>query len=72
MCFTALTENASFKHVHTAIIHFNATEVHNLYKTPVLESQTTARSLMKAFTIAAAQARYLYGVRKVFIANILR
>ncbi|KAK7605452.1 hypothetical protein V9T40_007310 [Parthenolecanium corni] len=56
-----LTENASFKHVHTAIIHFNATEVHNLYKTPVLESQTTARSLMKAFTIAAAQARYLYG-----------
>lgn len=58
--------------MHTAIIHFLETEVHNLYKTPVLESQTIARSLMKAFTIAAAQARYLYGVRNLLIAKILQ
>ncbi|XKL59581.1 hypothetical protein PGB90_000597 [Kerria lacca] len=50
-----------FNKVHTAIIHFNETEVKNVYKTPVLETQTIGRSLMKAFAITAAQARYLYG-----------
>ena len=51
--------------VHTAFIHFNEEEVRNLYRTPVTEDQISSRSLMKAFAITAAQARYLYGVSSI-------
>ncbi|KAL1460784.1 hypothetical protein WDU94_012734 [Cyamophila willieti] len=56
-----LKENASHPHIHTALVHLNATEVKNAYATPVTDSQLMARSLVKAFVMAAAQARYLYG-----------
>lgn len=55
-------QNTPFKYAHTALIHFNETEVKNLHGTAVTEDQIIARSLMKSFTIAAAQARCLYGV----------
>ncbi|KAL1124261.1 hypothetical protein AAG570_002031, partial [Ranatra chinensis] len=47
--------------VHTALVHYNDTEVANIYETEVTESQVIGRSLMKCFTFAAAQAKYNYG-----------
>ncbi|KAI5746187.1 hypothetical protein M8J77_000919 [Diaphorina citri] len=59
--FFPLHPNASHPHIHTALIHYNDTEVKNSYATPVTDSQVMGRSLIKAFVMAAAQARYLYG-----------
>lgn len=56
-----LHPNASHPYLHTALIHYNDTEVKNIYATPVTDSQVLGRSLLKAFVMAAAQARYLYG-----------
>ncbi|KAK9509844.1 hypothetical protein O3M35_004747 [Rhynocoris fuscipes] len=47
--------------VHTVLVHFNKTEVTNLYETEVTESQILARSLMKCYAIAIAEARNHYG-----------
>ena len=55
--FTALTEYAKCGEVHTCIVHYNETEVKNLFETEVTESQILARSLLKAFTFALAQAK---------------
>lgn len=53
--------NTEFVHPHTLIVHFNESEVRNLYDTPVVESQILGRSLMKSFAVAAAKARSQYG-----------
>lgn len=60
---SALKPSAGKLFIHTAFLHFNAdTEVKNLYDEPVTDSQFLSRSLVKSFAIAAAQARYIYGV----------
>lgn len=50
-----------FNNIHTAFIHYNETEVKNLYETPVLESQILGRSLMKCYAFAVANAKSKYG-----------
>lgn len=50
-----------FNNIHTAFIHYNETEVKNLYELPVTESQILGRSLMKSFAFAVANARSKYG-----------
>lgn len=50
-----------FNNIHTAFIHYNETEVMNLYETPVVQSQITGRSLMKCYAFAVANARSKYG-----------
>lgn len=64
MCFLvlALEEGAKFSRVHTIVIYYSDTQVANIFDAPVEESQKLGRSLVKAFTAAAAQARYTYGV----------
>ncbi|KAM3956560.1 mitochondrial ribosomal protein L37 [Aphomia sociella] len=53
--------SVSVKHPHTTWLHFNSTEVSNIYETPITEPQILGRSLTHAFTIAAAYAKQLYG-----------
>lgn len=50
-----------FSNIHTAFIHYNETEVKNLYETPVMISQILGRSLMKAYAFAVANAKSKYG-----------
>lgn len=50
-----------FNNIHTAFIHYNETEVNNLYELPVTESQILGRSLMKSFAFAIANAKSKYG-----------
>lgn len=47
--------------IHTAFVHYNETEVQNLYGEKVEESQILGRTLMKAYAFALAQARQNYG-----------
>lgn len=49
-------------HPHTIILNFSKIETYNLYETEITESQIKARSMVKAFTVAAASARAQYGV----------
>ncbi|XP_026494211.2 large ribosomal subunit protein mL37 [Vanessa tameamea] len=49
------------KHPHTTWLHFNSTEVNNIYETPVTPTQILGRSLTHAFTVATAYAKQLYG-----------
>ncbi|CAH2104219.1 unnamed protein product [Euphydryas editha] len=49
------------KHPHTTWLHFNSTEVSNIYETPVTPVQILGRSLTHAFTVATAYAKQLYG-----------
>lgn len=50
-------------HPHTLFVHYNATEVKNVYEEEVTDSQFKGRSLLKSFTVAASYAKELYGVR---------
>ncbi|VVC37657.1 Ribosomal protein L37/S30 [Cinara cedri] len=50
-----------FNNIHTAFIHYNETEVKNLYETPVVQSQIIGRSLMKCYAFAIANAKSKYG-----------
>ncbi|XP_028165329.1 39S ribosomal protein L37, mitochondrial [Ostrinia furnacalis] len=51
----------NMRHPHTTWLHYNATEVGNLYETPVTQSQILGRSLTHAFTVASAYAKQLHG-----------
>ncbi|XP_063627943.1 large ribosomal subunit protein mL37 [Cydia splendana] len=51
----------SVKHPHTTWLHFNKTEVNNIYETPVTPNQVLGRSLTHAFTVATAYAKQLHG-----------
>ncbi|XP_022121277.2 39S ribosomal protein L37, mitochondrial [Pieris rapae] len=53
--------NMSLKHPHTTWLHYNATEVKNLYEEPVTPIQVLGRSLTHTFTIASSFAKQLYG-----------
>ncbi|CAH0690182.1 unnamed protein product [Spodoptera exigua] len=49
------------RHPHTTWLHFNKSEVSNIYETPVTEQQILGRSLTHAFTVASAYAKQLHG-----------
>lgn len=49
------------RHPHTTWLHYNQTEVSNIYETPVTEQQILGRSLTHAFTVASAYAKQLHG-----------
>ncbi|XP_026760659.1 39S ribosomal protein L37, mitochondrial [Galleria mellonella] len=51
----------SMRHPHTTWLHFNSTEVNNIYETPVTLPQILGRSLTHAFTVATSYAKQLYG-----------
>ncbi|XP_055902588.1 39S ribosomal protein L37, mitochondrial [Eupeodes corollae] len=51
----------SCSHPHTIFIHFDKENVKNLHGTPVSTTQFQSRNLMKAFTVASARAKQLYG-----------
>ncbi|XP_026743157.1 39S ribosomal protein L37, mitochondrial [Trichoplusia ni] len=53
--------SVSVRHPHTTWLHFNSTEVKNVYETPVTEDQILGRSLTHAFTVASAYAKQIHG-----------
>jgi large subunit ribosomal protein L37 len=55
-------QGSRFPHIHTAIFHYNETEVKNIYETPITEEQILGRTLLKAFAVAAAHAQQRFGV----------
>lgn len=63
---TAMSNKSGYSHPHTIFLHFSTIDVRNLHETPVTDTQFNSRSLIKAFTVAAAKARSLYGVSKIF------
>lgn len=56
-----LRHDTRLSHVHTIFVHFNGTEVSNLYETDVLDTQVEGRSLLKCYAFAVGQARFEYG-----------
>ncbi|XP_062555418.1 large ribosomal subunit protein mL37 [Armigeres subalbatus] len=48
-------------HPHTVLLHCSPDSVANMFETPVTDDQREARAMIKAFTVAAARARQLYG-----------
>ncbi|KAJ9578110.1 hypothetical protein L9F63_025029, partial [Diploptera punctata] len=56
-----IDKRSQYPNVHTAIIHYNQTEVLNLYETPVTEDQILGRTLLKAFAVAAGNAKQRFG-----------
>lgn len=48
-------------HPHTVFIHYNATEVKNIYEEEVTDDQILGRSLLKTFTVAATYAKEQFG-----------
>ncbi|XP_019541947.3 large ribosomal subunit protein mL37 [Aedes albopictus] len=50
-----------FSHPHTVLLHCSPDSVANMFETPVTDDQKEARAMIKAFTVAAARARQLYG-----------
>ncbi|CAH0400498.1 unnamed protein product [Chilo suppressalis] len=53
--------SVAMKHPHTTWLHFNNTEVSNIYETPVTPMQILGRSLTHAFGVATSYAKQLYG-----------
>ncbi|CAG9789310.1 unnamed protein product [Diatraea saccharalis] len=56
-----IKSSVSMKHPHTTWLHFNNTEVSNLYETAVTPMQILGRSLTHAFAVATAYAKQLHG-----------
>ncbi|KAB0804351.1 hypothetical protein PPYR_01321 [Photinus pyralis] len=50
---------------HTVFVHYNKTDIRNLFEEPVTEDQFLGRSLLKAYTVAASYARQKFGDVKV-------
>jgi len=48
-------------HPHTIFVHYNNTEVKNLFEEEVTENQFLGRTLLKAFTVAATYAKQVFG-----------
>ncbi|KAJ8723920.1 hypothetical protein PYW07_007900 [Mythimna separata] len=53
--------SVSMRHPHTTWLHYNATEVGNIFETPVTQQQILGRSLTHAFTVASSYAKQLHG-----------
>lgn len=60
--FPAILNGCAFASPHTIFLHFSPLEVANLHGTSVTDAQIKGRSLMKAFAVAAANARSQFGV----------
>lgn len=60
--FSAIKPRVSVSHPHTTWLHYNSTEVSNIYETPVTPIQIIGRSLTHAFTVASAYAKQIHGV----------
>lgn len=58
-----ISRQYQFSHPHTILLHCAPEDVVNMFETPVTDDQKEARAMIKAFTVAAARARQLYGVR---------
>lgn len=56
-----IVQGSQYPNVHTAVTHYNETEVNNLHETPVTEEQILGRTLLKAFAVAAASAKQKFG-----------
>ncbi|XP_055524558.1 39S ribosomal protein L37, mitochondrial [Wyeomyia smithii] len=50
-----------FSHPHTVLLHCSPEDVSNVFETTVTEDQQDGRAMLKAFSVAAARARQLYG-----------
>lgn len=61
---SAIQKGGNFEHPHTAFIHYAPLNVKSITLEPVTEDQIASRTLLKAFTIAAAKAQSVYGVSK--------
>ncbi|XP_045502585.1 39S ribosomal protein L37, mitochondrial [Colias croceus] len=56
-----IRSTVALKYPHTTWLHYNPTEVKNIYEEPVTNHQVLGRSLTHAFTVASAFAKQLYG-----------
>lgn len=65
--FPAIRPSVSLRHPHTTWLHYNETEVNNIYETPVTQQQILGRSLTHAFTVASAYAKQLHGVCSILV-----
>ncbi|XP_053698104.1 39S ribosomal protein L37, mitochondrial [Sabethes cyaneus] len=50
-----------FSHPQTILLHCAPEDVSNVFETPITDDQQDGRAMIKAFTVAAARARQLYG-----------
>lgn len=48
-------------HPHTLFVHYNNSEVKNIFEDEVTEDQISSRALVKAFTVAASYAKSIFG-----------
>lgn len=56
-----ISRQYKFSNPHTILLHCAPEDVANMFETPVTDDQKQARAMIKAFTVAAARARQLYG-----------
>lgn len=56
-----INRDYKFSHPHTILLHCAPEDVANMFETPVTDDQRESRAMMKAFTVAAARAKQLYG-----------
>ncbi|XP_028026523.1 39S ribosomal protein L37, mitochondrial [Bombyx mandarina] len=54
-------QKVQVKHPHTTWLHFNRTEVKNIYGEPVTQNQILGRSLTHAFNVASSYAKQMHG-----------
>lgn len=64
--FAAVNKNARISHPHTIFVHYNKTQVKNIYEEEVTDAQISGRALLKAFTVAASYAKQRFGVKYYF------
>ncbi|XP_058130584.1 large ribosomal subunit protein mL37 [Anopheles ziemanni] len=56
-----INRNYPLSHPHTVLIHCSSGDVKNATELPVTRDQIEGRTMVKAFSVAAARARQLYG-----------
>lgn len=64
-----LKSGYSKSHPHTIFLHYNKSDVKNIYEEEVTEEQILGRNMVAAFAAAGAYARQLYGVSDTFVYN---
>ncbi|XP_053658205.1 39S ribosomal protein L37, mitochondrial [Anopheles marshallii] len=56
-----ISRNYKLSHPHTILLHCSPSDVKNATELPVTRDQIEGRTMVKAFAVAAARARQLYG-----------
>ncbi|XP_052888632.1 39S ribosomal protein L37, mitochondrial isoform X2 [Anopheles moucheti] len=56
-----ISSNCKLSHPHTVLLHCSPSDVKNATELPVTRDQTEGRTMVKAFAVAAARARQVYG-----------